>query len=1673
MKLDKIFIISIIALLFFLVTSNSVMGESIPPVPTTLEGTVVGLSINHTWKSSEETSDIWHLISGEGENLWYGYNWTGVTWQVDSAILSGIPDLTSYAAAKSFQKDSEWYLVLGEWTGHVYFYKWSGSTWQADSSMRSGLTGDYGSYTKPEVFEIDDAWYCVIGEEMGALLGYKWSGSTWQSDSTILNGLPDDIGYNPVPTVFEKDDISYMLAGEQAGTFFAYNWTGTTWQVDNAIISGITTSKTQVTAEVFEKGNIWYLILGESTGCFLGYNWTGNTWQADSVINSSLSCVETSSIPTVFNMGANITDSYNVSVNDVWHNGSANTFYNDTYSYHDWQNVTVWGYNSSLTGSLSTNSITQNTQIPNNLITITNTSDWNDETGLNVYVDYDHTDADDDTPTFSCSRTDLFTDFDTSTGTGNWSSAEGIVSVDFGVSDGYGSTDNYTMSITVTSITPPDPLNIANTTNLLWINHTWEPGSGYVTDSYNITINDVWHNTTTNLFYNDTYNGHEWQNITVFAYNSTGNGVLSENSISQNTQLPNNPITITDTSNWEGGAGGTVSVDFDSTDIDSDSPTFSCNRTDLFTNFNTATGVGSWVSTLGTFQVDFGVSDGYGSTDNYTMTISSYNIPPHPLKLENTSEGFWINNTWITGSFNLDGWYVIGSKIELFENYGYKWTGSQWTDYSSILNGLEYIPDLNAMNVFQRNGVLYLSTSYDYDDEIARIRYWDGDQWIREDQTVIKGDEYIPDYEHMTIFNMSDTWYLFVGIKGFKWNGSAWLPDSAIENGLPDYINKGAPFTFEKDDVWCFILGNPIGTFTGYDWNGTGWVSNSSLVSGLGDIGSYSNGKAFNMDGTWYIITGNKDGETNGFRWTGSIWESYWQIGYEIPKKHVSTGYQPFEISGAENRTDSYNVSVNGVWDNGTTALHFNDTYSSHEWQNITIYAYNSSGLGILSTESITQNTQLPNKPVTITNTSDWEGDVDETIYVDYDYTDLDSDTPTFSCNRTSLFTDFDTTTGTGNWTAEGGFYSIEFTVSDDYGSTDTYIMSIEVAETPPDAINLTNTTGGLWINHTWESPVLVSETNFYLMSGDWGAVTGYKWSDSSWESDTDIISGIVPGITNPVSPEIFKIDDISYLILARTSIPASGNPPLGYNWTGSTWQSDTSLISAFTFGNGPASLATYEREGTWYTLYSHYISTHPDEGFLGYNWTGTTWQDDSSSISGLARSSFDQKPTVFEIESTWYCIFGDVEGGIYGYEWTGSSWSVNAGIISGLTGYGAEEIVTPDAFQMDGIDYLTVGHGTTLSGYNWTGTTWQSDSLIVNGIATHVEEVSYTTFEIVASGEYIANTDSYNISVNGVWHNGTTDLFFNDTYSPHGWQNITVYGYSSLADGTLSLNATSQNTQLSNNPITISNISASYSVNEGETFTLNGDYSDPDSDVAVFSDNSSNWTIDSATGEVSWVTTLTDSGTYYYRITVDDLYGSTDYVDFMLTVNESTEVLSTDPTDDFEMNIDDVQILSAILNINSTTVWYVDEVESHTDTDSSTPDYYFAPLTTGVFNITFISTDPVNGTSDTFTWLITVESDGEVVPTTVRVPRPIRPSQPGVGTTQFIEEQGFFGEDVIEVIHKLDVFDLIEKAVAGAGGIEEVKLPEGLIELEEKINYWLLLLIIFFLACTYIYYKY
>ncbi|MCZ7400664.1 MAG: right-handed parallel beta-helix repeat-containing protein, partial [Candidatus Methanoperedens sp.] len=176
---------------------------------------------------------------------------------------------------------------------------------------------------------------------------------------------------------------------------------------------------------------------------------------------------------------------------------------------------------------------------------------------------------------------------------------------------------------------PPAPINLTNTTGNYWVNHTWQAGSGNVTNSYNVSVNGTWINGSSNTYNNNSgLSPHGWSNISVYSYNSSGTGALNTTPVLQNTHIPNNlPVqqTIGSKTVYE---NQTLSFAIITTDADGDTITYGTNATRG--SLNTATGIFIWTPTFG----DSGIYVWYfNSTDNYnavvseTITVTVINVP--------------------------------------------------------------------------------------------------------------------------------------------------------------------------------------------------------------------------------------------------------------------------------------------------------------------------------------------------------------------------------------------------------------------------------------------------------------------------------------------------------------------------------------------------------------------------------------------------------------------------------------------------------------------------------------------------------------------------------------------------------------------------------------------------------------------------------------------------------------------------------------------------------------------------------------------------------------------------------------------------------------------------------------------------------------------------------------
>jgi len=463
--------------------------------------------------------------------------------------------------------------------------------------------------------------------------------------------------------------------------------------------------------------------------------------------------------------------------------------------------------------------------------------------------------------------------------------------------------------------TPPDPTTLANTTGNFWVNHTWNNGTGNITNSYNVSVNLTWYNTTTNKYYNNTgLPAHNWSNVTVWAYNSSGNGTLSTGNISQNTQIPNNvPVLngLPDNTTDED-VNQTDIFDLDSyfTDADGDAPTYLVESNNQSAYVSVTINASNNVSyTLasgwnGTASVVINVTDGWGGEDNDTFLIivnaaplpGDY-IPDDPTNLQNTTGNYWVNYTWNVGGGNITDSYNV--------SWNLTWYNTTTDTFMKKEVGASNWANITVY-AFNSSGNGTLSTGY-ISDEVQAPAFVPGD--------------YVPP-NPTTLLNTTGNYYVnYTWVMGVPGN----ITDSYNVSWNLSWFN-GTLTAYMQKEVGASNWGN----ITVYAFNSSG---NGSLS--VGSISDNVQAPAY-VPGDYPPATPTFLTNTTGNGWVNYTWSS----------------------GGGANVTDSYNISWNLSWHNTTLVTYMNDTVGEFGWANISVWAFNSSGNGSLSVGSISDNTQ-------------------------------------------------------------------------------------------------------------------------------------------------------------------------------------------------------------------------------------------------------------------------------------------------------------------------------------------------------------------------------------------------------------------------------------------------------------------------------------------------------------------------------------------------------------------------------------------------------------------------------------------------------------------------------------------------------------------------------------------
>ena len=492
----------------------------------------------------------------------------------------------------------------------------------------------------------------------------------------------------------------------------------------------------------------------------------------------------------------------------------------------------------------------------------------------------------------------------------------------------------WTVQIPQTYI-PPASLWVSNTTGTDYANHTWTAGAGNVTDSFNVTLgNGTWINTTA-LFINESLPVGGWSNVTVWSWNNSNGGTRSLTNISNNSyvQPPITPDTNTTPS--------LSSVQNNTVTDTSGNVSAIVNQTNAYVQVR-------WS------QVDPNLATYQNSTNSTSGDYRPVNI----TGLANgtlTYYSFWAWNSTNTSKF-------MNSSIQSFttnSNYTVPSVAKIYYNVSGRINDVNGTTISNANIIFGSNstasnasgGYNFLNvTNGTYNFITSKTRYSTNISSI-----TVNGSDL--DNLNFTISLNTSTPSLSSIINGSV--GDTW----AILNATSNQSTAITQIRLSND--------SNFGTYQLNTSNLTSGEIRSINVTGLNN-------------GTLYYYIWVAWNSTNTSKWYNTSVQNFTtNSNVTIPPTFMppspvnltNTTYQhganfSWE-AGTGNITNSYNLSINNTWTNGSTLAWINKTGTPGGWINISVYAFNSSGTGTLNQTPAMMNVSLPGYPP-LPNITSW-----------------------------------------------------------------------------------------------------------------------------------------------------------------------------------------------------------------------------------------------------------------------------------------------------------------------------------------------------------------------------------------------------------------------------------------------------------------------------------------------------------------------------------------------------------------------------------------------------------------------------------------------------------------------------------------------------------------------------
>ncbi len=1285
------------------------------------------------------------------------------------------------------------------------------------------------------------------------------------------------------------------------------------------------------------------------------------------------------------------------------------SYLNLTWSPHYTQNISAQTVDTY--GNINQTEVWFNATIPNNPPVQSLIGNRTVTAGSLLQFNVTSTDADSDPVTYGTNATKGT--LNSTTGAYSWqtsSSDAGTYTWYFNSSDSYGGVASETITVTVTvappsKYIPPAPANLTSMQGNFWINNSWQAGAGNATDSYNVSVNGSWMNGTTNAYYNDTVGPHGWSNITVWAYNNSDGGSLSSAPVSQSTQVANNAPLQTAIGNKSVDGGQWLNFTVNATDADNDTITYGTNTTKG--SFNTTTGNFSWLTTYsdaGTYIWYFNSSDGYGGIASETITITVNNTPLSISSFSPSSDPTTIQGTAQT--FN----------VTLNRNANVTW----------YMNGTQVQTDTGVISAGYTNSTVTVGTwnvtasATDGIDTVSRT--WN---WTVNAQPIASYVPSVPTNLQNTSGNfwVNHTWQAGAGNTTDSYNISV---NGTWYNGTTDTFKNSttAPHGWVNITVWAYNSSGTGSLSAGSISQDTQVANNPPIQDPIGNK-SVNEGQWLNFTvhatdadndtitygtnatkGTFDITTGNYSwltnyGDAGVYVWYFNSSDGYGGVASETIT--VTVNGTPLSITNSSPVSDptsivgtpqtfsiNLNRTANVTWYINGSVMQTNSSTSSANYTNSTegVGTYNVTAAatdGYYSASkqwnwivnpqpvyapSITfwSNSKTNNNSLTLAvNTSEtvnFNATANQTITTWNWYQD--------GVNQNNNYDNFTT-----SWSTSGT-KSIQVNATNSNGTSNTITWNITVQAQPatyipPSPANITSTTGNFWVNTTW-LPGMGNTTDSYNISvnGAWTNRTTNTSVNSSlsahaWQNVTVYAYNASGGGSLSTSPA-----------MQNTQIPDNlpVQSPIGDKsvdegqWLNFTVHATDADNDAITYGTNATkgSLNTTTGNFSWLTTYS-------DSGT--YVW----YFNSSDGYGGVASETITVTVNNTPLSITSFSPLSDPTT----TQGTAQTFNITLNRIANVTWYmNGLQVQTDTGITSASYTNSTAAAGTwnvTASATDGIDTVSRAWNWTINAMppATYIP-ADPTNLQNTTGNFWINNTwlpgtgnttDSYNVSVNGAWHNGITNTYYNNTVGHHGWSNITVWAYNSSGAGSLSSGSVSQNTQVPNNP-PVQNPIGNKNVIAGDLLTFTVSTTDADNDTIIYGTNATKGTLNATTGVYSWQTSNNDIGTYIWYFNSSDGYGGVASETITVTVNNTPlSIISSSPVSDPTTTVGVAQAFSIALNRTANVTWYINGSTVQTNSSIVSANYINSTAGVGVYNITATASDGLESASRIWNWTV------------------------------------------------------------------------------------------------------